>query len=88
MLEEKYSFNYDKPICLVLEEKDDHKCSDTLRDCVGPKTIFDYSKIKKIINLQHFFLIYTLKFKNQSNPIFSVKVHKFWLFYTYKKTKL
>lgn len=44
MLEEKYSFNYDKPICLVLEEKDDHKCSDTLRDYVEQKTIFEYSK--------------------------------------------
>ncbi len=47
MLEEKYSFNYNKPICLVLEKKDDHKCSDTLCDYVGQKTIFEYSKIKK-----------------------------------------
>lgn len=44
MLDEKYLFNFDKPICLVLEEKDDHKCSDTLCGYVGQKTIFEYSK--------------------------------------------
>lgn len=85
MLEEKYSFNYNKPICLVLDEKDDHKCSDTLCGYVGQKTIFEYSKIKKIINLQNFFLIYTLKFKNQSNPIFQSKCTNFGYFIHIKR---
>lgn len=62
MLEEKYSFNYDKPICLVLDEKDEHKCSDTLCGYVGQEAIFEYSKFydellsfKKVSNFENFY---------------------------------
>lgn len=40
---------------------------------------------KKIINLQNFFLIYTLKFKNQSNPIFQSKCTNFGYFIHIKR---
>lgn len=73
VLEEKYTFNYDKPICLVLDFKDDKKCSDTLCGYVGHNAIQEYSRFynellnfKEVSNFDNF---YNLHLKDYSLAI-------------------
>lgn len=77
VLEEKYSFNYDKPICLVLDFKDDKQCSSTLCGYVGNEAISEYTKFydellnfKKVSNFENF---YNLHLKDYSQAIESFK---------------
>lgn len=44
VLEDEFKFNYDKPIELVLDYKDDKKCSETLGGYVGEEAISHYTR--------------------------------------------
>lgn len=73
ILEEKYVFNYDKPISLVLDYKDDGRCSRTLCNYVGKEAILQYSQFynelinfKNITNFDNF---YNLHIKEYSLAI-------------------